>query len=552
MERGESGATAVPAAAGEGAQVGPAAVHNWGRTGLCAVLLAAIALAVPFAHRLARRRQWHGRRAAARRRRVGGELAESSPQAGAGLAWPMGNRTRRPPREELLGHSGERCTQQPSCGFFSDVLVLLHINPQRFEWVDPLVQLNTRFLPHLVLFSLIHPRSIARNVSAWSKVHFAGYPEEAIPEAERNRVLDVLYIGPRRTRVWLVDSRGQSQGDHHEVTVAHRLWPDYRGYLSWQDDDALVSWWTMAAADRGLDKNAFWALPSQGRDGRDLGACRRGQRCKRPAMRVRRGRGGHTNTWIQDQQFLKPLAELAKVQERLAKAQSFPDPGFLRLHNGMAFMYYVPAAAVPLWANISAPMLEEGMFLEFATPTMLNAVAGRLDRTVQTLAADNYVPHLCGPGQTCRYHYREQFDSLQHSRRDFLHPSRVCGELHARLVHWTERRQAAELAQVNGTATRLAFWSECFHCREYPEALWRQKGRFHTCVPGCSGNRSRVQPGRDWGSVLPADSPKAMPHAELPSEGFWTYEVVLKVFKRYGLVNGSTTFFTPPSDTMRD
>eukprot|EP01062_Namystynia_karyoxenos_P030349 TRINITY_DN22688_c0_g1_i1.p1 TRINITY_DN22688_c0_g1~~TRINITY_DN22688_c0_g1_i1.p1 ORF type:complete len:547 (+),score=51.14 TRINITY_DN22688_c0_g1_i1:99-1739(+) len=500
-------------------------------------LVAAVIVAVPWLHQQLRRHQ----RAHAQGIQPGGggsgsrrgyPLSKQQPVAPPPqLARPTPSPPTPPPhprsRVAMLGHAGAKCDQEPSCSFFSDVLVLLHANPARLEWVDPLVKLLTRFVPNLVLFTLIHPRSVSLNASAWRDHAFVG-AGGFIPFEQRNAALDYLYVGANRTRIYLVDTRGQSWGDHHEVSVAARLWPGYAGYLSLQDDDCFPAWHWLGNPERGLNKSRVWSLKADRmwplaprRCNRQSGI--KGRRCKVNPRTVALYRQPDPTTRIS--------AVKGMVNGKLPPAvmQNFET------YRALTPLYYVPSSALPAWRTLSEAMLREELFLEYATPSMLYAVAG--PDGPQLLMGLNYMPNTCGQHKQCRYLYRTQWGQLVTGRQDFLHPTRAPGELNARIQFWLDRGN--QLANISESSLQ-EFWAACITCEEYPFSHWARKGRFHSCEPGCApGAAKRENPTAATGNVTPRGKP-GLPPGEVEHEGFWGWEMVLLVFSQlYDQVNNS-------------
>eukprot|EP01065_Artemidia_motanka_P009429 TRINITY_DN14818_c0_g1_i3.p1 TRINITY_DN14818_c0_g1~~TRINITY_DN14818_c0_g1_i3.p1 ORF type:complete len:221 (+),score=56.90 TRINITY_DN14818_c0_g1_i3:50-712(+) len=170
-----------------------------------------------------------------------GEQSIDRPAATQAVEPSTGNRL--PSRRQLLGHDGVPCQQTDSCKFLSDVLVICHLNPQRPEWVDAILDLALLFVPNLVFFSVI-PTRLVQNLT----------------EDQQHSTVQLFWAGRRRTKVHLVDSHLQIFGDHHDLATAMRLWPGFTGYLAWEHEDSLIAWWNLAAPGR-FDKQAPWHQP---------------------------------------------------------------------------------------------------------------------------------------------------------------------------------------------------------------------------------------------------------------------------------------------------
>eukprot|EP01062_Namystynia_karyoxenos_P013794 TRINITY_DN14957_c0_g1_i1.p1 TRINITY_DN14957_c0_g1~~TRINITY_DN14957_c0_g1_i1.p1 ORF type:complete len:563 (+),score=161.83 TRINITY_DN14957_c0_g1_i1:80-1690(+) len=430
-------------------------------------------------------------------------------------------------RLEHLGQEGSKCTQEPSCTFFRDVLAILHINPQRPEWVPELVDLITRFVPNLVIFSLIHPKRTITNETLWrekvANPQVGPNRKRALlrTQAERNRILDSCWLeldGAPHTKVWLMDSRLQTYGDHLEVTMAGKMWPGFTGYLAMQDDDMLTSFWRLADPARGLSKNHVWVLP--------------GLQCRvcetKPLRRFKMRKGRVVTQVAKHPDWSDKHAATLKIAEELAP--SFPNTSAL-LHIQFAYvhLYYVPRAVMPQWTAMSRAFLAHEVYLEWATTTMLHAA----DPDRQALRGTTLIKLDCDP-KGCwglRYHYRKDWNP----RTDFFHPVQVGSELSARVLDWTQTRQMSDLNK-----TGLAgFWEKCFTCSQYNVSWWNASvpttSRLHSCTPGCTDQGQLLAPGPDNG-VVRVRPGQAMMSGEvdwLAKGGAWTEKTVHLQFDNF-------------------
>eukprot|EP01062_Namystynia_karyoxenos_P045821 TRINITY_DN34134_c0_g1_i2.p1 TRINITY_DN34134_c0_g1~~TRINITY_DN34134_c0_g1_i2.p1 ORF type:complete len:411 (+),score=31.90 TRINITY_DN34134_c0_g1_i2:102-1334(+) len=237
--------------------------------------------------------------------------------AGAGLPAP----------EELLGHGPVPCTQRLSCSFFDDILVVVHFNPIRLEWVDPVLDFVGAFA--------LHPNATRQGRAA----------------------LDYLYVGRRGTRVHLVDSR-EGQCDHHDVAVAMRLYPAFTGYLSLSHEDLLLSFWNLAEPGR-LAKGAVWR-----------------QRPDRVDKRRIRGSGETPQ-----------VAAIRRAMSRFSVSDAHRAGNPALTMAPCSGVYYVPRSVAAKFTEYSSYLWAVSSYQEIATPILLGAVTeapylslhGRLD-----------------------------------------------------------------------------------------------------------------------------------------------------------------------------
>eukprot|EP01062_Namystynia_karyoxenos_P056241 TRINITY_DN47210_c0_g1_i1.p1 TRINITY_DN47210_c0_g1~~TRINITY_DN47210_c0_g1_i1.p1 ORF type:complete len:620 (+),score=146.54 TRINITY_DN47210_c0_g1_i1:108-1862(+) len=485
--------------------------------------------------------------AAADARQTGAAGAWQHPGSIARLASKATGRV--PTRAETLGHEGDPCQQEQSCKFFADVLVIIHINPQRTEWVDHIVHFAALFVPHLVLFSVI-PSSMVRNKT----------------DEERYDRIELLWVGHGPTKVHMVDSHMQIYGDHHDLATAMRLWPGFRGYLAWEHEDALIAWWNIAAPGR-FDKSRPWHQPIERRlvpgntqeCGAWFGKLPRGF-VPTPLRRYRRsgqncqfgGSVAASNNW---QKAVPGVERIAAINSTDA-ARLLPG-----LTQG-AVLYYTPAWARRKILQYSRVLWEGEVYNEFAVPLLLTAAC---DGTAPSLFTGlNVWPDPPGRYQSVlewRWHW------------DFLHPVRAVGELWARVTHEARTRQippAERYAGIDAARPVIGrikqeapdpLWTGCFTCDEYPtDGPYRQerKGRFHSCSPGCSDPGSAVAPSARNGVVQVRRSGVIYP-GELEHEGFWgvgTENVVMgrveRLMARDPLAPSPAPSYTNASEAARE
>eukprot|EP01061_Rhynchopus_euleeides_P043855 TRINITY_DN7667_c0_g1_i4.p1 TRINITY_DN7667_c0_g1~~TRINITY_DN7667_c0_g1_i4.p1 ORF type:complete len:194 (+),score=33.83 TRINITY_DN7667_c0_g1_i4:84-665(+) len=124
------------------------------------------------------------------------------------------------------------CVQRATCSYFSDILVIIHLNPQRFDWVEPVLNFALKFVPHVMLTSIPESDKM-RNMSS----------------QEQRAYLDHLVIGDKRRYVHLIDNGFGLTGAHHDIVKAMQLYPNYTGYLYWAHEDALPGFWNMVSLD---------------------------------------------------------------------------------------------------------------------------------------------------------------------------------------------------------------------------------------------------------------------------------------------------------------
>eukprot|EP00760_Papus_ankaliazontas_P017812 PhM_4_TR17386/c0_g3_i6/m.32779 len=126
-----------------------------------------------------------------------------------------------------MSRFGFQCTQKSSCDFYSDVLLVIKLNPVRMLWLDILLRFYGTGFPNIIIFSTMDGKDLDKT--------------------------DMLYIGARRMPVHLFDdNRGFC--DHHTVALAMKWFPNtFSGFIYLSDDVQFSFWQTI-----GFDKTKVW------------------------------------------------------------------------------------------------------------------------------------------------------------------------------------------------------------------------------------------------------------------------------------------------------
>ena len=108
----------------------------------------------------------------------------------------------------------EVCTQKKICEYFKDILVVLHLNPQRFDWLEHILQYAQNFAPNIIL-TTIPDSTLTRNMTF----------------AEQRAYLDhlTLHNPPHYRYIHLIENKFGLTGDHHDIVKAMELYPNYTG-----------------------------------------------------------------------------------------------------------------------------------------------------------------------------------------------------------------------------------------------------------------------------------------------------------------------------------
>jgi hypothetical protein len=172
-----------------------------------------------------------------------------------------------------------------------------------------------------------------------------------------NTPFDVVFVGPGETRHGFLGRRGEEfEGGYNSwlsVTVAAERYPGYEGYFLVNDDMVLVQ--------ANLNRRLFhwrWQYPFS--MGNHRVACRPGF------------------AWAFNDYCFNTMAAFKEI----CGDQFRGDCGGLEgLYFGQSDGFYVPAPMIHEWNRWSDAMLRQGVFLELAVPTMLNALAPTLPCT---------------------------------------------------------------------------------------------------------------------------------------------------------------------------
>lgn len=211
-----------------------------------------------------------------------------------------------------LGVAKSVCKHTDVCSFYSDVLLVIKLNPVRILWVDLLLNFYGTGFPHIVFFSALRH----------------GDPVLYRP----------ITVGSRNTTVHLVEDN-YGFCDHEVVAAASAWFPEYSGYL-FLSDDVLFAFWKVIE----LSKDAIWRQPSKNR--------------------------GIEEMTDSERRAVRDLAsELPSVRAAFpAPARSFP-------FAPTSGIYFVPQSAAAAFRDVSAVLYRHRTYNEWGTPIVLAAAA---------------------------------------------------------------------------------------------------------------------------------------------------------------------------------
>lgn len=118
---------------------------------------------------------------------------------------------------KVADYGGVKCSQIASCDFYSDVLLVVKLNPVRLLWLDQLLNFYGTGFPHIVFWSALRPGE--------KKVKW-------------------MRVGSRNVKVHLVDDN-YGFCDHYTVAQSMILFPSFKGYLFLSDDVFFAFWKTL-------------------------------------------------------------------------------------------------------------------------------------------------------------------------------------------------------------------------------------------------------------------------------------------------------------------
>jgi hypothetical protein len=217
---------------------------------------------------------------------------------------------------ERRTHGDVTCKLPTSCAFYSDVLLVVKLNPVRLLWLDVLQRFYGRGMPNMVFFS-------------------------SLRKGERHDG-DGKYlgVGQYNTTVHLVEDN-YGFCDHFTVVRSMEMWPGkYRGYV-FLSDDVMLQFWRLTA----LSKDHVWRQPPVF-----------GER----AAKIAYGKD-----------LLAAVAEI-----RAAGHGSNLDESLLPFAPTSG-IYYVPASVAPVFGAVSRVLLKHRTYNEYGTPVALHTVSGK-------------------------------------------------------------------------------------------------------------------------------------------------------------------------------
>ena len=151
---------------------------------------------------------------------------------------------------------------------------------------------------------------------------------------------DVIFISPGDDRPGFIGNGLPDNGflSYHSLTVAHRRYPNYSGYMLVNDDVILVQHHFF---------NIDWTLPL-GFGGLDPAVCLVG--------------GKH---WPWADEYCPRAIKAFRPTETTSRT----------IYRSQADIFYVPAPYLSTWATWANAFVTNNVFLEIAVPTILNAIA---------------------------------------------------------------------------------------------------------------------------------------------------------------------------------
>eukprot|EP01064_Diplonema_japonicum_P036103 TRINITY_DN8016_c0_g1_i2.p1 TRINITY_DN8016_c0_g1~~TRINITY_DN8016_c0_g1_i2.p1 ORF type:complete len:460 (+),score=56.09 TRINITY_DN8016_c0_g1_i2:183-1562(+) len=404
----------------------------------------------------------------------------------------------------------ENCVQNATCEYFKDILVVIHLNPQRLDWLPQVMAYTKLFVPQMIFTSLPHP---ARTKN--------------LTQEERRQYLDYLYLGPDKVPVHLIDNKYGLFGDHNDLVMAMKLFPGYKGYLYWAHEDTLVGFWNFLR----LDKRSVWHQKIEVFFSFNHAL----QACKPKLRKPYRKAGSRVKIGSKTRCIVPMIAEEARDWLNLEAARqeikNISEADYNRIQPGVTFgipVYYAPGSIYEKLERYSKILYHADGVNEWSVHILLSAAG---DRPANILNSQNIWPGQL-PG---RFHPVHEFNW----GLDFSHPTRATGELFSRI---TDMASKVQITPDGPHVTNLtAFWSTPFTCDEYPDVQpfsHERKGRFHTCSPGCPHGAAPVPITSRNGAVCVRHN--CTPPTEHPFEGFWSAASHDLIFGTYAKLNVSS------------
>ena len=399
----------------------------------------------------------------------------------------------------------DHCNQTESCAFFEEILVIVHLNPQRLEWMEPLLDYALHFVPNVMITTLPDTRNPANNVSLTA--------DEA--RAYRNH----LILGDKNRYVHLMDAGIMgTTGDHNDVVNAMRMYPNFRGYLYWAQEDVLPGFWNFV----NLDKDKPWFQPIQ-----ELFSFQsRTPMCssyskKWRGKRRKKGRGYCTGGMI-----AKDARDWRKIYGALGKIRNDSQADYDQIKAGAGLglnLYYVPINMFPKFERYSAYMYEAEGYVEFATGALLHASFNEGQQKEELRGINIWPDSHAG-----RFNPVAEFRWPYH----FTHPIRITSDI---LVRLRDLARETQVASVANTTSEAALWEVCYTCEEYSNNgsfLHSRKGRYHSCAKGCGANSSLAEPTSPRGGRVFISKTGTVPEGEMVHEGFWNIKSSVEIYAR--------------------
>lgn len=216
-------------------------------------------------------------------------------------------RTFTTPAAEL----GVKCLHGESCTFYSDVLLVVKLNPTRILWADALLQFYGTGFQHIVFFSALKRNDTSRH--------------------------KYLRVGAYNIEVHLLDDN-YGFCDHETVARASEWWPDFAGYL-FLSDDVLFEFWKLF----GASKHSVWKQNPQWRPESLMTASER-----------------------------RAVAQLEREHPSLlSRIRRKGQDAFVYPFAATSGVYFVPTAAVRTFRLVSSTLMAHRTYNEWGTPIAL-------------------------------------------------------------------------------------------------------------------------------------------------------------------------------------
>ncbi len=379
---------------------------------------------------------------------------------------------------------GVTCSQQESCEFFRDVLLIIKLNPTRLLWVDALLSFYGTGFPNIVFYSAL--RKGDESKEKW------------------------LRIGSRRVLIRLLDDN-YGFCDHYTLADASQRFPTFRGYY-FLSDDVLLMYWKLTL----YDKKNIWK--------------------QKPSFNPKTDRI--------DPGTLAAIDELNTKYPTLRTSRTI---NIFAATSGSYYVPNYPWM-IETFRHISEILLKHRSYNEWGTPLLLDLLEKFAEKRIGPASPQatqlNSLPSFEVTflrGKLAWGWKRILVKKMLARAYSWYHPVRASGELFTRLLILTQEKQ---LKATDSVGIEI-FTEKCLNCATFPPK-WRQtKGLLHGCVVAknpalCTQDDTRAL----WPKVhdaaliggkvfVPDDRHSVNTDLELEHEGFWNKEITLFVYEKY-------------------